>query len=100
VRRGLSLPLDNLGGTVGSERVRGSWDSLELVSAVRTLYVLTLGDEEGRSLGGAAWRAVAVAGTELTEGSSGRVRRTKESTERDFLSLEGERLAVGGIKGP
>ena len=54
VRRGLSLPLDSLGGTMGSERVRGSGDSLELVSAVLTLYVRTLGEEERRSLGGAA----------------------------------------------
>lgn len=40
-----------------------------------------------------------MAGTALVEGSSGRVRRTNESTERDFLNFEGER-AVGGTKGP
>jgi hypothetical protein len=85
---------------VGSERVRGSEDSLELVSAVLTLYVRTRDEEGGRSLGGAVWRAAAVVGTELVGGSSGRVRRTNESTERDFLSFEGERVAVGGIKGP
>lgn len=38
-------------------------------------------------------------GTVLVEGSSGRVRRTNESTERDFLNFEGERV-VEGIKGP
>jgi hypothetical protein len=78
--------------------VRGSGDSLELVSVVLTLYVRTLGEEEGRSLKGAVWWAAAVTGTELGEGSSGRVRRTKESTERDFLSLECERLVVGDIE--
>ena len=37
MRRALSLLLDSLGGMVGSERVRGREDSLELVSAVLTL---------------------------------------------------------------
>lgn len=37
---------------------------------------------------------------ELVEGSSGRVRRTNESTERDLLNFEGEWAVVGGAKGP
>lgn len=52
MRRALSLLLDSLGGTVGSERVRGREDSLELVSAVLTLWVRTLDEEGGLSLGG------------------------------------------------
>ena len=38
---------------MGSERVRGGGDSLELGSAVLTLYVRTLVEEEERPLGGA-----------------------------------------------
>ena len=90
IRRGLSRVLDSLGGTVGSESVRGSADSLEPVSAVLTLCVRTLGEEGGRTSGGVVLWVAAVVGTGSVGGSSGRVRRTNESTERDFLSLEGE----------
>lgn len=47
VRRALSLLLGGLGGSVDSDRVRGREESLELVSAVLTLYVRTLGEEVG-----------------------------------------------------
>lgn len=100
VRRGLSLILYDLGGLVGSERVRGREDSLELVSAVLILYVRTLDGEGERSSGEVVQRAAAVAGTEVVEGSSGRARRTNESTERDFLNFDGERVGVGTTRGP
>jgi len=96
VRRGLSLLLYDLGRWVGSERVRGREDSLELVSAVLTLYVRTLDGEGGRSLGEVVERAAA----EVVEGSSGRLRRTNESTESDFLRFDGERAVVGDMKEP
>ena len=100
MRRDLSLLLNDLGGLVGSERVRGREDSLELVSAVLTLYVRTLEGEEGRSLGEVAEWAGAVPGAEAVEGSSGRLRRTNESTESDFLKFDGERVVAGDMKGP
>ena len=80
--------------------MRGTEDSLELVSAVLTLYVRALDGEGERSLGEVVQRAAAVAGTEVVEGSSGRARRTNESTERDFLKFDGERVAAGGMRGP
>jgi len=100
VRRGLSLLLYDLGGLAGSERVRGREDSLELVSAVLTLYVRTLDGDGGRSLGEVVEWAAAVPEAEVVEGSSGRPRRTNESTESDFLSFDGERVVAGDMKGP